>query len=141
MLPPNTPEAWTRALRHAVRGGTPDLYGDPFHMGLYILDPNGQPRQEMDSRAHHEFLRGWFKRFILRTDLPEQNARVWTCFCPWTQSTQDPPVFLTHLIAPSVDKIFTSTTWQDAQDKHRRVAEKARRVLPLTPLPGDEDVQ
>lgn len=48
---------------------------------------------------------------------------------------------LPHLLGGGIDKIFTSTTtWQDAQD-HRRVSEKARRVLPLTSLPGDEHVQ
>ncbi|KJK22146.1 hypothetical protein UB46_23875 [Burkholderiaceae bacterium 16] len=139
-MPPNTPENWARALRHAVRGGTPDAYGDPFSMRLYLLDPYGQPVHTMDGNAHHEFLRGWFKRFVLRTDLPEQDARVWTCFCPWSNTMTDKPVFLTHLVGSGIDKIFTSATWQDAQDKHRRVSEKARRVLPLTPLPGDEDV-
>lgn len=32
----------------------------------------------------------------------------------------------------SVDKIFTSASWAEAQDKHRRVADKAMRVLPRT---------
>ncbi|WP_144409792.1 hypothetical protein [Cupriavidus basilensis] len=74
---------------------------------------------------HLDFLRGWFRRFILRTDLPDQDAHIWTRFCPW-----DTPVFLTHLIAHSVDKIFTSSSWAEAQDKHQRVAEKAKRLLP-----------
>ncbi|MGT2429225.1 hypothetical protein ACU4HD_11850 [Cupriavidus basilensis] len=124
-MPPDTPENWVRALRHAVRGGTPDLYGDPFRTRSYILDSSGKPVEELERQVHLDFLTGWFKRFVLRTDLPDQNARVWTCFCPW-----DTPVFLTHLIAPSVDKIFTSPNWEEAQDKHRRVAEKAMRVLP-----------
>ncbi|EHP40295.1 hypothetical protein OR16_26978 [Cupriavidus basilensis OR16] len=50
---------------------------------------------------------------------------TWTYFCPW-----DTPVFLTHLTAPGVNKIFTSANWAEAQDKHQRVAEKAKRVLP-----------
>ena len=139
-MPPDTPENWVRALRHAVRGGTPDPYGEIYRMQFYILGPNGEPMKESNKQAHQEFLRGWFKRFVLRTDLIDQGARVWTCFCPWSVDLADPPVFLTHILAPGIDKIFTSSTWQDAQDKHRRVSEKARRVLPLTPLPGDEDV-
>lgn len=124
-MPPNTPEAWIRALRHAVRGGTPDHYGDPFRTRHYILDPLGRPVEELEQQVHLDFLKGWFKRFVLRTDLPDQDARVWTCFCPW-----DTPVFLTHIIAPSIDRIFSSANWEEAQDKHRRVAEKATRVLP-----------
>ncbi|AJG19193.1 hypothetical protein [Cupriavidus basilensis] len=113
----------------------PDHYGEIYRMQFYLLGPNGEPVKESRMQTHQEFLTGRFKRFVLRTDLIEQSARVWTCFCPWSEM-MDPPVFLTHLSAPGVDKIFTSPTWQDAQDKHRRVSDKARRVLPLTPLPG-----
>lgn len=138
-MPPNTPESWVRALRHAARGGPPDLYGTIYRIQFYVLGPNGEPVKESRMQAYQEFMRHRFKRFVLRTELIEQDIRVWTCFCPWSERMA-PPVFLTHVLAPSVDKIFTSPTWQDAQDKHRRVSEKARRVLPLTPLPGDEDV-
>lgn len=124
-MPPNTPENWVHALRHAVRGGTPDFYGDRFLTQLFILGSSGDPVEELVPDVHQDFLTGWFKRFVLRTDLPDQDTHVWTCFCPW-----DTPVFLTHLIAPSVDKIFTSANWAEAQDKHQRVAEKAKRVLP-----------
>ncbi|MGE8453885.1 MAG: hypothetical protein ACN6OP_25405 [Pseudomonadales bacterium] len=130
MLPPNTPETWTRALRHAVRGGTPDAYGDPFRMRLYILDPYGQPVHVLDGSAHQTFLTGWYRRFVLRAELPELDARVWTCFCPWSDTIVDEPVFLTHIRAPTIDKIFTSPTWEAAQDKHQRVVAKAKRELP-----------
>ena len=91
--------------------------------------------------AHHEFLKGSFKRFVLRADLLEQDAHAWTCFCPWSDTMTGKLVFLTHLFGGGINKAFTSATWQDAQDKHRRLSDKARRVLPLTPLPRDKDEQ
>ncbi|EHP44222.1 hypothetical protein OR16_04572 [Cupriavidus basilensis OR16] len=48
-----------------MRGGTPDLYGDPFRTRYFILDPNGQPVVELEQRVHLDFLTGWFKRFVL----------------------------------------------------------------------------
>ena len=80
-MPPDTPEKWPRALRHAVRGGMPDPHGRIYRMQFYILGRNGEPMKESRMQTHQEFLRGRFKRFVLRTDLIEQSARVWTCFC------------------------------------------------------------
>ncbi|WP_043345135.1 hypothetical protein [Cupriavidus basilensis] len=99
-------------------------------MRLYILDPNGRPVHVLDGHSHYRFLKDGFRRFVLRTDLPYQGAHVWTCFSPWSDARGDIPVFLTHLKGPSVDKVFTSSSWEEAQEKHRRVAEKAQRVLP-----------
>src|SRR5437868_14173618 len=45
-----------RALRHAVRGGTPDLHGEPFRTRMYILDPSGQPVEELEQHVHLDFL-------------------------------------------------------------------------------------
>lgn len=118
-----------------------DAYGDPFSMRLCLLDSYGQPVHTLGGDAHHAFLKGSFKRFVLRADLLEQAAHAWTCCCPWSDTMTDKPVFLTPLLGSGINKTFTSATWQDAQDKHRRISEKARRVLPLTPLPRDKDEQ
>ncbi|MGT2507935.1 hypothetical protein [Cupriavidus basilensis] len=128
-MPPDTPENWVRALRHAVRGGPPDLYSDPFKMTLYILDPFGAPVQTADSGSHTTFLTGWFRRFVLRDDLRERGAYVWTCFTPWC-ATGEKPVFITHLKSPTREVILRSPTWERAQEKHQLTVARARQVLP-----------
>lgn len=128
-MPPDTPENWARALRHAVRGGPPDLYGDPLRMALYMLDPFGAPVKTSSGDAHATFLTGWFRRFVLRDDLPDQGAYVWTCFTPWCDPDEK-PVFLTHLKSPTRELILRSPTWERAQEKHRLTAARAREVLP-----------
>lgn len=88
-------------------------------MQFYVLGPNGEPMKESRKLAYEEFLRARFKRFVLRTELIDQGARIWTCFCPWSVDLADPPAFLTHILAPRLDEIFAPATQEEAQDKHR----------------------
>ncbi|AEI76716.1 hypothetical protein CNE_1c13670 [Cupriavidus necator N-1] len=41
-----------------------------------------------------------------------------------------PPSFWTTIWGNGLDRIYHSATWEEAQDKHRRVVDKVRRTLP-----------
>lgn len=103
---------------------------DPDYDRYYILDEAGQPVRVYDYGEHARWLtwegRGW----QIKDMLPEYAVDVWTYFSGWASlKNDDPPVFRT-LIRGGMNRSFASRTWEEAEDKHRRVVEKIRRVLP-----------
>lgn len=70
------------------------------------------------------------KGWQIKDQLPEYAVEVWTYFSGWASLRDDkPPMFRTR-ITGSMTKTFESETWEEAEDKHRRVLEKIRGTLP-----------
>ncbi|AOY90573.1 hypothetical protein BKK79_01050 [Cupriavidus sp. USMAA2-4] len=97
----------------------------------YVLDEAGRPVRVEDLTVHIKWVSGPGKAFRLEDKIPEHNVTVCTYF-PGNPSPMQPgpPQFWTCIQQGTDLRIFCSPTWEEAQDKHRRVLEKARRVLP-----------
>ena len=98
---------------------------------FYILDEEARPVRVYDYGVEARWACIEGRRYRLHDRLPEHNAEVRTYFSGWASKHSDtPPKFWTHLKAGAIDKVFESTTWQEAQEKHRRVIQKVRRAIP-----------
>ncbi|PZX32077.1 hypothetical protein C7416_102237 [Cupriavidus phytorum] len=108
----------------------------------YILDEAGLPVRVYDFGTHARWMSWEGKGYQVKDELPEYGATVWTYFSGWASMHDDkPPMFWTCLRAGGINKTFESMTWEEAQDKHRRVVEKARRTLPLKDVPSTSDAK
>ncbi|MEN7527957.1 hypothetical protein [Cupriavidus sp. DL-D2] len=98
---------------------------------IYILDAAARPVRVFDFRVHSKWACTTGKQYKLRDTLPEHGVEVTTYFSGWASLRDDkPPMFWTLIRGGGHDRMFESETWEAAQDKHRRVVEKVRRVLP-----------
>ncbi|SOY56885.1 hypothetical protein [Cupriavidus taiwanensis] len=104
----------------------------------YILDATGTPVRVYDFGAYARWTSWEGKGYQIRDELPERNATVWTYFSGWgSMHDEKPPMFWTCLRAGGINQTFESLTWEEAQEKHERVVEKARRVIPVRPGMSD----
>lgn len=101
---------------------------DPNWDRCYILDADGKPERVYDSGVVARWQSFEGKGFQIMDQLPEYKAEVWTYFSAWASMHDDkPPEFWTLLRTGGIRKYFSSLTWEEAEDKHRRVIEKLRR--------------
>jgi hypothetical protein len=104
---------------------------DPDYDRSYILDEAGKPVRVYDYGVLSRWKSIEGKAYRLYDRLPEYRAEVRTYFSCWGSMHDDkPPTFWTVIKAGEVDKVFHSATWEEAQDKHARVVEKVKRVIP-----------
>ncbi|CAN7783134.1 hypothetical protein LJR296_008165 [Cupriavidus necator] len=98
---------------------------------IFILDDNERPVRVFDFGVKVDWQLTAGKRYELRDEMPEYGVVVQTYFSCWASMHDDKqPTFWTTLKGNGLDHIFHSSTWEEAQDKHRRVIEKVRRKLP-----------
>ncbi len=111
---------------------------DPNYDRYYILDEAGQPVRVYDYGVHARWESFEGKAFQIRDMLTDYGVEVWTYFSGWGSLRDDePPVFRTTVRGPLLDKTFRSLTWEEAEDKHRRVIEKVRRTMSRKPGVSD----
>ncbi|MBB2918357.1 hypothetical protein [Cupriavidus alkaliphilus] len=108
---------------------------DPGYDRYYILDDCGLPLRIYDYGTHARWMSWQGKAYQIKDLLPEYNAEVWTYFSGWASMRDDkPPMFCTKLRAGSINRTFESATWEEAEDKHRRVIDKVLRTVPRQDL-------
>ncbi|WP_349609182.1 hypothetical protein [Cupriavidus sp. DF5525] len=107
---------------------------------IYILDDSGNPVRVFDFGVKVDWEVSVGKQYALRDELPEYGVVVRTYFSCWASMHDDkPPTFWTILKGNGLDHTYHSATWNEAQDKHRRVVEKVHRTLPRTGTLSDGD--
>lgn len=70
------------------------------------------------------------KGWQIKDMLLERNVDVWTYFSGWASLKDDKPPMFRTTISGVLSKCYESETWEEAEDKHRRVLEKIRTNLP-----------
>ncbi len=111
-------------------GGYPPNPINPDYDRYYTLDASGRPVRCYD----HTELSIWRccegKGWQIKDRLPEYAVDVWTYFSGWASMKDDKPPMFRTTVSGSLSKCFESETWEQAEDKHRRVIEKIRATLP-----------
>lgn len=103
---------------------------DPTYDRYYVLDEAGKPVRVYDYTEHSLWTSCEGKAWEIKDRLPEHAIDVWTYFSGWASlKNNEPPVFRTT-VSGCMSKVFNSWTWEEAEDKHRRVIEKIRVTLP-----------
>ncbi len=103
---------------------------DPNNDRYYVLDVSGRPVRYYDYTEHSIWVSCEGKGRQIKDRLLEHAVDFWTYLSGWASLKDDkPPMFLTT-INGVLSKIFESETWEEAEDKHRRVLEKIRTTLP-----------
>ncbi|KAI3591674.1 hypothetical protein D9X30_3499 [Cupriavidus sp. U2] len=111
-------------------GGLPVNPIRPDYDRYYTLDEAGHPVRCYDYTEHAIWQDSEGKGWQIMDRLPEYAVDVWTYFSGWARLQDDkPPMFRTK-ISGGLNKCFYSETWEEAEDKHRRVLEKIRQTLP-----------
>lgn len=111
-------------------GGMPPCPIDPNYDRYYVLDEAGQPLRVYDYTEHSLWVSCEGKAWQIKDCLPEYAVDVWTYFSGKASlRSDDPPVFRTT-VSGCLNARFDSLTWEEAEDKHRRVIEKIRKTLP-----------
>lgn len=98
---------------------------------VYILDSDARPVRIYNWTIESQWACSIGKQYRLNERMPDYGVEVTTYFSGWASLKDDrPPMFWTILRGGGYNHTFESETWEEAQDKHRRVVEKVRRVLP-----------
>lgn len=98
---------------------------------VYILDGDALPVRVYNAAIKSAWVCKAGKQYTLAELMPEYGVTVKTYFSGWASCKNDaPPMFWTILKGGGYDRTFESRTWEEAQDKHRRVVAKVRRTLP-----------
>lgn len=111
-------------------GGYPPSPIDPNYDRHYTLDEDGQPVRCFDYTEHAMWQSCEGKAWQIKDILPEYAVDVWTYFSGWASLKDDKPPMFRTTVSGSLSKCFESETWEQAEDKHRRVVEKIRATLP-----------
>ncbi|MDT6962887.1 hypothetical protein QTN24_15410 [Cupriavidus sp. SZY C1] len=114
----------------APPGGLPSNPIDPAYDRYYVLDEAGAPRRCYDYTEHAMWMTCDGKAWQIKDLLPEYAVEVWTYFSGWASLRDDKPPMFRTTVNGGMSKSFESETWEEAEDKHRRVLEKIRRTLP-----------
>lgn len=98
---------------------------------IYVLDEAGNPVRVFDFGVKVDWQIAIGKQYELYDRMPEYGVDVRTYFSCWASMHDDkPPTFWTTIRGNGLNHIYHSATWEEAQDKHRRVVEKVRRTIP-----------
>ncbi|WP_227459648.1 hypothetical protein [Cupriavidus pauculus] len=103
---------------------------DPNYDRYYILDEAGLPVRCYDYTEHTIWVCAEGKGWQIKDGLPEYAVDVWTYFSGWASMKDDKPPMFRTTVSGSLSKCFESETWEEAEDKHRRVIAKICLVLP-----------
>jgi len=111
-------------------GGYPPSPIDPNYDRYYTLDDAGRPVRCFDYTEHSMWQSCEGKAWQIKDRLPEYAVDVWTYFSGWASLKDDKPPMFWTTVSGCMTKCFESETWEQAEDKHRRVLEKIRATLP-----------
>ena len=114
----------------APAGGVPPSPIDPNYDRYYVLDASGHPVRCYDYAEHSIWVSSEGKGWQIKDRLLEHAVDVWTYFSGWASLKDDKPPMFRTTISGVLSKIYESETWEEAEDKHRRVLEKIRKTLP-----------
>jgi len=103
---------------------------DPDYDRYYTLDETGTPVRCYDYTEYARWKSCESKGWQIKDRLPEYAVDVWAYFSGWASMKEDKPPMFRTTISGGMSKCYESETWEEAQDKHRRVLEKIRRKLP-----------
>ncbi|MDE4918255.1 hypothetical protein ACUXAV_000298 [Cupriavidus metallidurans] len=103
---------------------------DPHYDRYYILDAAGQPVRVYDHGEHARWESFEGKAWQIKDILPECAVDVWTYFAAWASLKDDRPPMFRTTISGSMTRCYESLTWEEAEDKHRRVLDKIWRTVP-----------
>lgn len=110
-------------------GGLPVHPIRPDYDRYYTLDESGKPVRCYDYTEHSVWMHAEGKGWQIKDRLPEHAVEVWTYFSGWASLKDDKPPMFRTTVSGSLSKCFESETWEQAEDKHRRVLEKIRATL------------
>lgn len=114
----------------APAGGMPLSPIDPNYDRFYVLDASGRPVRCYDFTEHSIWVSCEGKGWQIKDRLLEHVVDVWTYFSGWASLKDDKPPMFRTTISGVLSKLYESETWEEAEDKHRRVLEKIRTTLP-----------